>query len=442
MPVRHIRRLGFIPVLLLVSACATGVPSSSPNGTLGGQQPSASMAASDAPSGLDAARAELDHALQRLEAIHPEPYHAVDRATFVAELEELKRRLPELTPEEAAVSLMRTWALLSTERDGHQLALPLDDGADPILPIRVYEFADGVFVTDAMAPYQDLVGSRITALGETGIDEALALLEPLVPRDGPATVAAFRPLYLLHVAVLRGLGLAGAGPVAISLEGADGPLQASLEPVPSAAFREWAGWLPFTGLPARDGLRYTQPAEANLTVELLDENTVYARYRQVQRVDGAALRELVELAGEPSVRRVIVDLRQNPGGDNHTYPPVVSALLDEAVDQPGRLVLLTDRVTFSAAANFATVVEQSTTATFAGEPMGGGLNFWDDVDWITMPEFVLPMRVAISTRYWQKSTADDARLTIEPDMAQPVLSTDYFSGSDPLLAAVMGSHEP
>ncbi len=443
MPHRPLRHFALVPVLLLlVSACTAGVPSRSPNGSSGGEQPAASAVATAAPSALDAARAELDHAVQRLEAIHPDPYHAVDRAAFVGELEALKRHLPELSQEEAAVGLMRAWALLSRERDGHQFALPLDDESDPILPIRVYEFADGVFVTDAMPPYEDLVGSRITALGGSEIDEVLALLEPLVPRDGPATVAAFRPLFLLHATVLRGLGLVGDGPVAVSLDGPAGRREASLEPVPSAAFREWAGWLPFTGLPPRDGLRYTQPADANLTVVLLDATTVYARYRQVQRVDDAVLQELVELAGEPSVRRVIVDVRQNPGGDNFTYPPLVSALMDDAVDRPGRLVLLTDRVTFSAAANFATEVEQSTTATFAGEPMGGGLNFWNDVDWITLPDFVLPMRLAISTRYWQKSTPDDPRLSIDPAVALPVLSSDYFSGRDPVLAAVMGSGGP
>ncbi len=441
MPAQPARRLALIPILLLLSACATNVPSPPSGGVTGNQRPSAGASTGPASS-LEAAQAELDHALQRLEAIHPEPFHAADRATFVAELEELKRQLPGLTADEAAVRLMRTWALLATERDGHQFALPLDDESDPILPIRVYEFADGVFVTDAMPPYQDLVGNRITAVGETGIDAVLDLLEPLVPRDGPATVAAFRPLYLLHAVVLRGLGLTGEGPIAISLEGPAGPLQADLEPVPSAEFRAWAGWLPFTGLPPRDGLRHTQPADANLSVELLDEATVYARYRQVQRVDAAALRQLVELAARPSLQRVVVDLRQNPGGDNFTYPPLVTALRDAAIDQPGRLFVLTDRVTFSAAANFATVVEQSTNATFAGEPMGGGLNFWDDVDWISLPDFVLPMRIAISTRYWEKSTPDDPRLTIEPDLALPVLSVDYFAGRDPTLAAVMGSEEP
>ena len=42
-------------------------------------------------------------------------------------------------------------------------------------------------------------------------------------------------------------------------------------------------------------------------------------------------------------------------------------------------MVITDRVTFSAASNLATEIEQATDAVFVGEAMGGGLNFWDEV---------------------------------------------------------------
>lgn len=440
MPGSRWSRVGpLLVVAALLAACTSAPPASLSAGGPATLEPQATAGASAAAGPLDTARGELDRALDRLESIHPEPFHAVDRATFVGALDELKSNLDSLAPEAAAVELMRIWALLAQERDGHQFALPLDDEDDLILPIRVYEFADGVFVTDAMAPNRDLAGSRLVTIGATPIDEVLARLEPLVPRDGPATVPAFRPLFLLHVVVLRGLGLVPAGPVQITVEGPDGQREVSLEPVPSAEFREWAAWLPFTGLPPRDGLRSTLASTENLTVEMLGDSVVYARYRQVQRIDGAALQRLADLAAEPAIERVIVDIRQNPGGNNNTYPPLVTTLAELAAEYPGRLVLLTDRVTFSAASNFATVIEQETDAAFVGEPMGGGLNFWNDVDWINLPDFVVPMRVAVSTRYWEKSTPDDERLTIQPDLELPMQSADYFAGRDPVLDAALAA---
>ena len=54
-----------------------------------------------------------------------------------------------------------------------------------------------------------------------------------------------------------------------------------------------------------------------------------------------------------------------------------------------------------------------------------------------LDDYVVPMRVAISVRYWEKSTPDDPRLTIEPDLAVPTLAADYFAGRDPVLEAAL-----
>ena len=61
------------------------------------------------------------------------------------------------------------------------------------------------------------------------------------------------------------------------------------------------------------------------------------------------------------VRRVILDLRQNPGED-HNNAALLRVSTDPAIDIAGRLTVLTDRLTFSAAANLATQLEQETNA--------------------------------------------------------------------------------
>ncbi len=45
--------------------------------------------------------------------------------------------------------------------------------------------------------------------------------------------------------------------------------------------------------------------------------------------------------------------------------------------------------------------------------------------------------VHIATRHWQKSTADDPRITIESDLPVPFSSVDYLAGRDPVLDAVI-----
>jgi hypothetical protein len=385
--------------------------------------------------GLALARADLDNLLAQLELTHPEPFHGIRREDWVAELDALKERLPELSPFEAQVQLQRVVTLLSVNgRDGHQFALPLDDA--PALPIAVYEFEEGVFITAALAPHQDVVGSEIVAVNGHPIADVLAALEPLIPRDGPATVPGFRPIYFARTSVLRGLGLIEEGTVPMRLrDSAGAERDVDLEPVPFSQYTGMVGQYG-VGLPPNGSLYLTDPDRVIWSQDLPDSNTFYIRYRMIGSIDSGALQDIEDGATAPGVERVILDLRQNPGGDNNRYVGLLTLLTDERINQPGRLFVLTDRRTFSAASNLSTEVEQKTAATFAGEPMGGGLNFWNDVRQVELPHYSVPMWVGVSTRYWQKSTADDPRLTIEPDLPFDVTAADYFAGIDPVMEAI------
>ena len=394
---------------------------------------SASMAEPSASASAGSIAAEFDRLLADLERIHPEPFHAMERDEFVAALDEYEAQLPELTPEEAAVGLMRVWAMLSRERDGHQFALPEAGHEYPVLPIRIYEFAEGVHITAARND-PSLVGARITAIGDTPIGEVLDAVEPLVPRDGPDTVHAHRPILLLRTEVLRGLGLVGEGMVAVTVEQADGTERTiDLQPMPFDEYTAWAGPFGIYQLPIDSRIRYLASDES-FSAELLDGGTAYLSYRFVELPILSEVRGWIE---EAAVQRLVLDLRQNPGGDNGTYGSLLDLVVGFADSNPGSVTVITDRITFSAASNLATEIEQRTDARFVGEPMGGGLNFWNDVTWLELPSLPIPMRAAVSTTYWKFAPEDDERLTIEPDVRFEVSAADHFAGRDPALEAAL-----
>lgn len=420
-------------MLALATAVACGVGGCTNPAVPDGPAPTSSVVG-------DPAAADLDLLLEWLEAIHPEPFHGIARADFVAALRDLQGRLPDLSPDQTTVEVMRLVGMLSRAgRDGHQFALPQAGHEGPVLPLRVYEFAEGVFVTAARPPYDDLVGTRILAVDGTPIDDVLAAIEPLVPRDGPATVPAFRPAFLLRAEVLRGLGLADEGAVSVAVSGEAGERSVAVEPVPFVDYEEWAGGLGMLRLPERADTRYLADIDDILRFEALPgTRAVYARYHQVLRPEPEILEAMRRAVTEADVERVILDVRQNPGGDNDNNPAIIAVLADFRAAHPqAPLVVITDRVTFSAAANLATDLEAQLDPVYVGEPMGGGLNFWDDVTRIDVEHLPTPMQVGISTRYFQRSSSGDPRLSIEPDLALPVSATDYFAGRDPALDAAL-----
>jgi C-terminal processing protease CtpA/Prc len=142
----------------------------------------------------------------------------------------------------------------------------------------------------------------------------------------------------------------------------------------------------------------------------------------------------LKVVAPKKVRGVVIDLRNNGGGDNHTYVPLLDAL-QKLARKKKHVVVLLSRATFSAAENFAVDVERRAKATFVGEPSGGAPNLYGDPFPVDLPGAGL--RAYVARIYWQKSTPNDPRLTITPKVPVPLTSADYFAGRDPQLAAAV-----
>ena len=89
------------------------------------------------------------------------------------------------------------------------------------------------------------------------------------------------------------------------------------------------------------------------------------------------------------VRRIVIDIRLNGGGNNTTYWGLISALRHPRINRPGKLRVLIGRRTFSAAGNFAADVDKRTRARLFGEPTGGAPSQWGDSAPIELPSLGL-----------------------------------------------------
>jgi hypothetical protein len=92
--------------------------------------------------------------------------------------------------------------------------------------------------------------------------------------------------------------------------------------------------------------------------------------------------------------RLVIDMRWNGGGDTFLGKPLVHHLIRcPAINRRGALFVIIGRLTFSAAQNIATALEEHTDATFVGEPTGSRPNFIGE----TIP-FELPGQQAAGQR--------------------------------------------
>ena len=434
-------RLLVTGMLVLTGACATG--------TL--PEPRASTTPTAIPARLvrqtlDAQRAwreDLMFLAESLRTRHPSPFYRTSESDFQQLVNALDQEIPFLSREQMIVALIRISALI----DGHtQISIAQPSLNFHLYALRLYAFSDGIYVIDAQAPYRSVIGARLVSIGGRSAASIYTQIAPLIHHDNDMTIRLIAPTYHLIPEVLMALGIiVDPQQPAFVFAKPDGE-QITLNPAALSigAYQQWSGFF-LTGMLQRpEPLYLSRRDEPFWFTFLADAQTLYIQYNQVRSASNGesmsafALR-LEQFVSAHGVKRVVVDVRHNSGGDNTTYGPLLSLLRDNGtINQRGKLFLITGRQTFSAAANFATEIERSTQAIFAGEPMGGRPNLYGDVRPYTLPNSKLI--VQISSRYWQISSPDDTRPSIEPQIAASLSAADYFSGRDPALDAILDYH--
>lgn len=422
------RRKRLVAIAVLALGALIGVACSS-------SEASETRAADAAP---EAAAGEIRQLVRRMDESHPDLYRTTSRAEFERATDELVARLPELGRDEAVVGVMKLVALAGA-RNGHTAVFPLGANARPfrLYPIQLYRFADGLFVIGDIGG-TGLVGSKLVAIAGVAVPELEQRVSPTVARDNDWDLAARLPEFLVTAEVLHGTGItATADSATFTFERAGTRHDVTLQPVGADAYTAAFGYggriNPVPNLSAARQPAYLRFADRERWIATFDRGrTLYAGYN-ITHSAYELVRGLLRRARSKKVRRIVVDLRLNPGGDNTQYYDLLEALRRPAIGRAGRLRVLIGRHTYSAAGNLAADIDGSTRAKLVGEPTGGSPSNWGDSTQVTLPSLGLTAYVATSYQQF----GDERALAVNPDVRVELSSADYFAGRDPALEAAL-----
>jgi hypothetical protein len=392
-------------------------------------------------------RRDLKVIAAELPATHPNAFYRLRPQTWDSAGKALDARLPSLTRNQAMVALSQLVALVN---DGHTAINPMFDTVMNVhyYPVRFGLFEDGLFIQSAANQYASIVGSKVLRIGKVSSEEALAAMATTFGHENEWWVNAWAPMRLNLAEILDGLGLVDDPsrlPVVIEKNGK----RTTVTLEPTGRIRP-TGHNPLSGIDMNGWSDMRNPGSTPLSASNSDkpywsqfissDSTLFVSYRAVVSLDNPTnadfWRGVFAMADSLPVKRLVIDLRENSGGNSFYNRQVVRGIIARPrLDRAGALFVFIGDRTFSAAMNLVQDLEQWTNATFVGAPTGNATVFFGDHKQIVLP--VSGITVNVSTLPWYPADPRDRRSFIAPRLYTPMTSSDYREGVDPAMSAIL-----
>ncbi|GAA0729465.1 hypothetical protein GCM10008905_29450 [Clostridium malenominatum] len=352
---------------------------------------------------------------------------------FYEEIEGLKNNIDNHDSYEIAVNLGK---IVASFRDAHtSLSLPVR----LLYPMELYWFKDGIYVTHTLEEYKEMLNCRITRINNIEIEEIINILSEIVSYENQWLLKSQLPKFLPAVEILYGLEIIDDfGSLELTCEDKNG-IEKTLEISP-LSIKE-----------VREKLKLSSIDKINLTLcekssdkyywfEYLENlKTVYFKYNACRNMDEINVYDfcdkLIKFIEEKNVEKLIIDFRNNFGGDSRLLDPFIEYVKSsKTINNKGNLFVIVGRETFSSALLNVFSLKENTKAIFVGEGSGGKPNCYGEVERFSLKNSGLT--VCYSTKYY-KIIEDDDLPSFIPEIMVELEIKNYIEKRDPCLERIL-----
>jgi len=386
---------------------------------------------------------DVAYLARRLPLVHVDGLSGVRRMAWMAAADRLEQQVPRLSDGQVIVGMARMVAMLHD--DETQLVLP---------PSAIYLFAarwmgGGLYLIGVPAADRWLLGARLLAVDAHQVPEVVARLRAVIDYQDPGEARGWevgwdqlgpsQPGYLNDANLLQWLGITRSAATAeFTVQTAQGRIR---------TVKLTAGGLPGRSFPrisfVPSPLYLRNTAEPYWLRTLARQRAVYLKYNQCLPGAGfqrLAARALAVMRAHPTYR-LIVDLRNNPGGDDQPFQALINGIrADPAINRRGRIFGLINDFTASSATVDSNTLRKSTNALLIGQQVADPINeFGNDNHLLRLPHYGVLVQFTTAVINGAKT-----RYGLPDSVVAPTLH-DWLTGQDPVLAKALAysrSHGP
>ena len=380
-------------------------------------------------------RQEVELYRRFAEATHPRGREAAADPTWRARASKLAAEAERLS---YAAYVTRMYALAAWFKDGHTtfFASDLDRGPFSLkTPFAVRAFYEGLFVIAAKDEAAPLLGGKIVSVGGVSAVDLMRRFDAVWPSNNPAWTHHDADILFASAGFLQGLGVLGeanAGRIPVRATLTDGSrVDVVLEPRPGGD--KTLAELVRTKTPPE--LWAADAKSANYVRYLPEKSAAYVAFDDLNVELLDFTRDVMAAVGRPEVKRLVIDMRRNGGGDSFLAEPLRHELERSRLNVSGDIYMLIGPASFSAAQNVISRMERETFTIFVGEPSGGAPNHYGDGK--HFEGAASGLRGQVSTLPWFDSNPTDHRIWTAPDLPAPRLFDDWKAGRDTALKTAL-----
>jgi hypothetical protein len=371
-------------------------------------------------------RSDLHFLAVELPKKHANAFFFISSATFNSEVDALDRRIGTANADEIYVGLQQ---IVKSIGDGHTGMGPLPDRR--VMPIKIAKFGEEFRIAEIGEGLDIALGARLVKIGGVPIADVwqrvltmTALGELMELRREDALV------YLSRGYALHGLRVIPDRTHAVyTLEADSGSLfDVDVQGLaPGQSTRMQSRY-------SNTALRFQRPDQPFWCATVEEKHAVYCAWHSYQLLEANA-KEMFARIDQTSPHKLIIDMRDNGGGDNTIgEAQIVKPIAARAdLNADGHLYVLIGPQTFSAAMNNAAQFQDETHAITVGETIGEKPNSYQEPRQFRLPNSHLVVRASTLFYTFRKAGENAVRPSKE------IIPTweDVKNGRDPVLDWVL-----
>ena len=353
---------------------------------------------------------------------HIDLFYWRDEAFFDQQVEELKTQVGDLTDDEIMVSLRQIINSMQSSHTTLDLSSSIMSVTFP-LRLRLME-DDKVYVINTaegeFPDYSDCLYAEITAINGMPMEEVQDLVFPIIFGERYANAQRAYFPYYFYPRILTAAGVPDRdGTFTFTFRNEAGETyEKIIETIPSGAEYQWSVEYP---------MLFTTNTGSNWYEFWEDKALLYFAYNTSRDPDGTLEQTLYEIQGHLNAREVetlVIDLRNNPGGDE-TFISLFLANLRLNPAYYKKLYVIIGGNTSSAASMTTIRLRQLDNSIVLGTPAGEGYPDITASNSFTLPNSGLECRYSTAfvsgdlTWYWKGDPLPQIEFgvtTIEPDL--------------------------